>query len=37
MGGRKGAMKKFINSKENLLLLCARCHDLMDGRIKEAG
>lgn len=26
IGGRKGAMKKFIDSEENCMLVCLRCH-----------
>lgn len=35
MGGRKGKMKALIDSEENIDLLCAYCHDVRDGRVKE--
>jgi hypothetical protein len=33
MGGRKGLMKDKINDSANVALLCANCHDILDGRV----
>jgi len=33
MGGRHGEMKDIINDPRNIVLLCAKHHDQLDGRI----
>lgn len=33
MGGRHGVMERIIDDPRNVTLLCANCHDLLDGRV----